>query len=106
MAISHKGFIGHHHHDTVSGFYRMCWRHGSGTRQLSLLGFVDQCDCTVLMVMKQNARTLFPKSLSGSSGIAEWLVWRGLPLLQNLASCAGNRSLRQKAQGDRAETAG
>jgi glycosyltransferase involved in cell wall biosynthesis len=106
LAISDKGFIRHHHHDTLRGFSRMCWRHGSGTRQLSLLGFVDQCDCTFLMVVKQNIRTLFSRSIPGSSGVAERLVWRALPLLQNLASCAGNRSLRRQAKPERPEATG
>jgi glycosyltransferase involved in cell wall biosynthesis len=106
LAINDGGIIRHHHHDTVRGFARMCWRHGSGTRQLAMLGFVDQCDCTVMMVMKQTARTLFSASQPGSSGIAEWLVWRGLPVLQNFASCAGNRSLRRQARLVRRKSAG
>jgi glycosyltransferase involved in cell wall biosynthesis len=97
LRVTESGTVRHHHHDTLSNFFRMNWRHGFGAAQLVHRGFLPRRKTGFPALAKNLARSLKSQNSSGAKNLSESVIWRGLAIVQTYAKHAGYRAgLRQR----------
>jgi len=92
LRVTERGTVRHHHHDTLSSFFRMSWRHGFGAAQLVHRNLASPQKTGVIALAKSWVRTLTMQPLPGAQGLSEAITWRGLALVQASAKHAGYRA--------------
>jgi GT2 family glycosyltransferase len=85
LAVTEAGVVAHHHHDSVSSFYWMCWRHGYGKGSLASLGPADFDPPTAWDHLKQLVRAVMIPPAGKAGGAGEAVVWRFLGAVQATA---------------------
>jgi glycosyltransferase involved in cell wall biosynthesis len=96
--IEDRGVIRHRHHDSLRGFWRMCWRHGYGACMIGELGFIDPVDTTVVSAVKQVVRASLSSPPDGARSLGESIAWRGLEAAHRAAKWYGGYAWRRRAR--------